>query len=234
VSENVMVPPVGFPLPGIPLLAPAKGCAVVSPAPACLVSFLDRDVILVNEQSSGLTWSNGTSGHFQAQQLVPVPVVGSLSFNRGWAFIDGVFRGDKFRFVTTHLEVETFRDKQEAQARELVAGPLKTLRPVILVGDLNSAADGSTTDSYRILLRALFADAWWTNFGKITGSTCCQAEKLDNEESMLSSRIDFVLTRLALPTSAHLVNEDKIATSPAPPPLWASDHAGVVATVHLL
>jgi endonuclease/exonuclease/phosphatase family metal-dependent hydrolase len=42
----------------------------------------------------------------------------------------------------------------QEQADELVAGPLRTPRPVILVGDLNSPADGS----YATILKALFAE----------------------------------------------------------------------------
>jgi endonuclease/exonuclease/phosphatase family metal-dependent hydrolase len=229
VSNNVAVPP-------IPLLAPEYGCRDVAPTAAasdCAVSFKDRDVILVNEDV-GIGVTKKTSGHFMAQQTLPVPGLPTpLSFNRGWALIDGTFAGDNFRFVTTHLEVETFRAVQEAQARELVAGPLATKRPVILVGDLNSAPEGEPrTDSYRIVLKALFADAWWTNFGKLKGFTCCQAEDLANETSQLTSRIDYVLVRLALPTSAHLVNDARIPNRTTPP-LWASDHAGVVATIHL-
>ena len=225
ISENVAVGPA-------PLLAPPYGCIVVAALPAtsdCTISFLDRDVILVN-RDAGIRVSNQRDANFDAQQVLPVPVLGGLSFNRGWASIDGTFQGAKFRVVNTHLEVETFRTVQEAQARELVHGPLATLRPVILVGDLNSAADGSTTASYRTIVKALFADAWWTNLGRIPGYTCCQAERLDNTVSQLTSRIDFVLARLALPTSARLVNDVQIATTP---PLWAADHAGVLATVRL-
>lgn len=221
-SENVTVGP-------LPLWAPNQGCGVPI---QCTVSFHDRDVILVN-LDAGISVSNRDSQPFKAQQVLAVPNLGDLSFDRGWALIDGAFQGHHFRFVTTHLEVDTFPTVQQDQARELVAGPLATLRPVILVGDLNSAADGSTTASYRIVLKALFADAWWTNFGRLKGFTCCQAERLDNPTSQLTSRIDYVLVRLALPTSAHLVNENPIAQPPDLPPYWASDHAGVIATIHL-
>jgi endonuclease/exonuclease/phosphatase family metal-dependent hydrolase len=215
-----------------PLLDAEQGCTVVG---ACFLTFQDRDVILANDDTPRLDVTNGANGNYVNQATVPVPFPpGSttlLDFNRGWAYIDGTFHGARFRFVTTHLEVDTppLDTVQEAQARELVAGPLKTLRPVILVGDLNSAADGSTTDSYFTILKAFFADAWWTNLRK-PGFTCCQDELLNNPVSKLSSRIDYVLTRLALPTSAHLVNQEPLST---PLPHWASDHAGVSATVRL-
>jgi endonuclease/exonuclease/phosphatase family metal-dependent hydrolase len=215
----------------VPLVAPPLGCGVT--ATDCAVTFQDRDVILRNKASSGLNVTAVKTGNFPTQATVSV-LGQQLSFDRGWAYLDGTFGGSTFRFVTTHLEVgvpAAFGAVQEQQARELVAGPLKTLRPVILTGDLNSAADGSTTDSYFIILKALFADAWWTNLrSRDPGSTCCQAELLDNQTSQLDSRIDFVLTRLALPTSARVVLGE-IPNSTLPH--WASDHAGVVATVRL-
>jgi endonuclease/exonuclease/phosphatase family metal-dependent hydrolase len=172
--------------------------------------------------------------NFDAQQFLPLPQPPGqppvfLSFNRGWASIDASFRGAKFRFVVSHLEVADFRTTQEDQARELVDGPLKTPLPVVLVGDFNSAADGSSTSSYNILVRAFFVDAWWTN-GDQPGFTCCQAQALDNATSALDERIDVVLVRLGLPTSAKLVGDSPIRPTQ---PRWASDHAGVVATVQL-
>ena len=44
----------------------------------------------------------------------------------------------KFRFVNTHLEAFGDTKIREAQAKELMAGPLKTKTQVVLVGDLNS------------------------------------------------------------------------------------------------
>ena len=41
-------------------------------------------MILVNDDTPGLTWSNPQSGHYTAQQVVESPV-GPLSFDRGWA-----------------------------------------------------------------------------------------------------------------------------------------------------
>jgi len=226
IAQHVSIPPV-------PLVAPQFGCRVT--AADCTVAFQDRDVILRNHDAAGLDLdlSTAQAGNFATQASVPL-LGQSLSFARGWAAVDGTFDGSKFRFVTTHLEVAegpAFGQVQEQQARELVAGPLKTLRPVILVGDLNSAADGSTTGSYFTILKALFADAWWTNLLKHDpGFTCCQAPLLNNPTSTLDQRIDYVLTRLALPTSAHLLLGE-IQGSPLPH--WASDHAGLVATVHL-
>jgi endonuclease/exonuclease/phosphatase family metal-dependent hydrolase len=227
VSNNANIGP-------IPLIFPPGNCPAPPTGPTCQVTLLDRDVILVNNKSARLTWSNPMHDNFDAQEFLDVPQPPgapplSVSFNRGWASIDASLDGSKFRFVVSHLEVADFAAIQEDQARELVKGPLRTLRPVVLVGDFNSAADGSTTRSYAILLKALFADAWWTNLRQ-HGFTCCQAPDLKNATSALNERIDLVLVRLALPTSAKLVGDTPIG---ATQPIWASDHAAVVATVLL-
>ena len=44
-------------------------------------------VILVNDDTPELTWSNPQSGRYTAQQVIESPV-GPLSFERGWASID--------------------------------------------------------------------------------------------------------------------------------------------------
>jgi endonuclease/exonuclease/phosphatase family metal-dependent hydrolase len=221
---DVAVTSNNFHMGPLPLVAPT--CPVGA---ACSIEFLDRDVILVNAQADDLVVTNTLApGRYRTQASVPTPV-GTVSFDRGWVAIDARFDGDRFRFVNTHLEVEDFAAVQEAQAKELIAGPLRTLRPVILAGDLNSAADGSTTATYKLLIKSLFVDSWWINH-RDPGYTCCQDQLLDNPASELGSRIDFVLARLALPTEAHRVGATPFQD---PAPYWTSDHAAVVATIRL-
>ena len=108
----------------------------------------DRDAILVRHN---VAWSNALGGNFSTS--VPVefePPFDVLSFEilRGWTSVDLVFGGNAYRFVNTHLEVESFADGlfQTAQAFELrgtlgylasVLGPL----PEVVVGDFNSDED---------------------------------------------------------------------------------------------
>ena len=79
-------------------------------------------MILVNDDTPGLTWSNPQSGHYTAQEVINSPV-GPLSFDRGWASIDARLKQQPFRFVTTHLETEDFPAVQQAQATEFLKGP---------------------------------------------------------------------------------------------------------------
>jgi len=220
VSNNANIGPV-------PLVTPC-GSTVIG---ACLVTLRDRDVILVNDDTKGLRWSNPQHGNYRAQQFFapPLPGAPAVSFNRGWASIDGRYRAERFHFVNTHLETEDFPAVQEAQTAEFLAGPALGRGDDFATGDFNSAADGSTMATYAALT-AQFKDAWRTNPGD-PGFSCCQNATLTNPLSQLGSRIDLVLSHGgAEPLRAHLVGDVPFQGTP---PLWASDHAGVVATLRL-
>lgn len=204
----------------LPLVNPARGCT----SPQCFVSLLDRDVVLVNADTPGLEWSNPRDGNYVAQQTVR-----GISFNRGWASIDASYKGVPFLFVNTHLEVEGFAQTQIAQAAEFLA-LLPVTGRVIATGDFNSAADGTSTQTYGELTSVL-TDAWTVKKGHKDGDTCCQDAELDNLRPDLGSRIDLVLTGGAVETvNTHVVGDRRFQ---ALPPYWASDHLGVVATLRL-
>lgn len=222
-----------------PLAAPAYGCRPPASAgwvPDCEVSLLDRDVILVSAQTADLEVTRASSGEYGAQETLTPPIGAPISFARGWAAVDGVFEGTAFRFVTTHLELDRYPDTQEAQAKEFLAGPALDPGVVIATGDFNSSADpGSdepTTTTYADLTGAWFEDAWSVNRGD-PGLTCCRDEMLSYATSELHTRVDLVLMHgPARPEAAHLVGDSPIP-GVAGVPRWASDHAGVVATLRL-
>jgi endonuclease/exonuclease/phosphatase family metal-dependent hydrolase len=98
-----------------------------------------------------------------------------------------------------------------------------------VVGDLNSAADGSSTTTYADFLAAGYSDAW-TAGGTGAGLTCCHDDDLQNATTVLVKRIDYILFRGGLEVvSADVVGDDPAERTLAG--LWASDHAGVVATL---
>jgi endonuclease/exonuclease/phosphatase family metal-dependent hydrolase len=222
-----------------PLALAGQGCVQPGPVITCSVQLEDRDVILVNDDTPGLTWGNPQSGRYATQQSIESPV-GPLSFDRGWASIDARLKQLPFRFVTTHLETEESPLVQQAQADEFLAGPGKG-GSIIATGDFNSASDGSTTTSYaQLTAPGKFRDSW--NEGLLgPGSSCCQESNtpplapgaLNNPVSTLRTRIDLILSRGAARSDgddAELIGDTPFQGTP---PFWPSDHAGVVSVLHL-
>ena len=100
---------------------------------------------------------------------------------------------------------------------------------MIALGDFNSPADGSGTDTYARLTEVL-DDAWVTDRAADPGPTCCQAELLDNAVGQEDVRLDLVL----VPEGWRVRSVARSGAEPfrtAPPPLWASDHVGVTAQI---
>jgi len=222
-----------------PLALADQGCVQPGPTITCSVQLEDRDVILVNDDTPGLTWSNPQSGRYATQQSIESPV-GPLSFDRGWASIDARLKNLPFRFVDTHLETEESPLVQQAQAAEFLAGPGKG-GTIIATGDFNSASDGSTTTSYaQLTAPGKFRDSWNEKLLG-PGDSCCQESNtpplapgaLNNPVSTLRTRIDLILSRGA----AHSDGDDAELIGDTPfqstPPFWPSDHAGVVSDLRL-
>jgi endonuclease/exonuclease/phosphatase family metal-dependent hydrolase len=211
VSDNADIGP-------LPLVGPFCATAGIGD---CLLRFQDRDVILVNHDRSHLRVSGARHGRYVAQQVVTTPV-GQLSFARGWTTVQVKLDGERFRFGLTHLETEAAPLVQQAEGVEFLAA-VKAPGDVLAVGDFNSASDGSTTTTYADLTSSYFRDA-----ASGVGPTCCQDGTLANPVSQLQTRIDLVLSHGEL-------RAVKVGAVPfqSSAPYWASDHAGVVATLRL-
>jgi endonuclease/exonuclease/phosphatase family metal-dependent hydrolase len=218
-SDNANIGPV-------PLVQPCASTVVG----ACLVTLKDRDVLLVNSDTRGLRWRSARHGNYAAQQTFTPPIAGAsqASFNRGWVSIDGSYRGKRFHLASTHLETAAAPAVQVAQAAEFLAGPARGRGADIALGDFNSAASGTTTATYTALTKR-FRDAWLVNDDP--GLTCCQDPTLANPTSRFATRLDLILSR----HGAKAVEAHRVGVTPfqASPPLWPSDHAGVVATLRL-
>jgi endonuclease/exonuclease/phosphatase family metal-dependent hydrolase len=205
----------------------------------------DRVVTLIRQggQSGLEVLGTPKSGHFKIENSCQLKIgTGQqIVIKRGWASVDLSIRGKAVRIINTHLDGDCSDPAiQLAQAQEILHGPVQEARdnnlPVILLGDLNSKADGTGTPTYANLLkpRVGFVDAW-TEGGSGSGFTCCQADHLDNPVSALSDRRDFVLFRHGpfKVISAQVVGEDPADRTTTTPRLWPSDHAGVVAKLRL-
>jgi endonuclease/exonuclease/phosphatase family metal-dependent hydrolase len=155
---------------------------------------------------------------------------GFVTAKRGYVFADATKAGRAFRVATTHLE--SFSDtSQIAQGRELATALGGSSRPTILLGDLNSRADGTGTPTYANLVAAGFRDAWPEVHPGDVGLTCCHSDDLRELGGPFYSRIDYVL----LKNGFRAVGAGIVGRAPADrlKGLWPSDHAGVWARLRL-
>jgi endonuclease/exonuclease/phosphatase family metal-dependent hydrolase len=189
------------------------------------IRLTDHVVILAREKHGAptLELSNPQAGQFETNVAF-----GDLTVLYGWASVDAKVHGRTVRFVTTHLESD-FEEVRQAQAAELLAGPLDTDLPVILTGDLNSNANGgSTATAYFNFLGAGFTDAWGKDNPGAVIDTCCHDALLASPApfALPFGRIDHVLFRGDFDVrGTQIVGEERADRIRG---LWPSDHAGVV------
>jgi endonuclease/exonuclease/phosphatase family metal-dependent hydrolase len=182
------------------------------------VRYRDADVILAR---SDVSTTGAVDGQFTT--LLTVPVGGTnQTFIRGYQSVRATVDGFSFTFFNTHLEVEGFAQIQTAQAAQLNALVAAATGPVVLVGDLNSDAGGTTTSTYATITASL-TDA----FGSGAGTpTCCQSPAVVNTTSEHDTRIDLILfrgfERVAETETIFDALSDRTASG-----RWPSDHAGV-------
>jgi hypothetical protein len=226
-----------------------------------LAYVLDRDAVFVR---NGITYSLPVPGTdypcavpFLAGSGCTFNVNTPLNFDEdeeaeayilhGFMVVDATVGGKPYRFVNTHLEngyVDGFPGViQSAQAVQILQATAGTpaATKLIIVGDMNSdPSDAVDPDSpipatpYMLFAGAGLFDVWLYRPGDVLGLTCCQAEDLMNRASMLTRRIDLILTREEPRTvkDARLIGE--VAADRLGPPgrsLWPTDHASVAAGV---
>ncbi len=196
------------------------------------------DVVLKRAGSDVRILKSGGE-QYDARLLLDLAGV-SVSFVRGFAWVNAKVDGKRFRFITTHLEA--FGSALAlAQAQELLAGPAARRGHTIMVGDFNSdplngSVDGSGVRHwapYRAVRAAGFFDEWlrWAPAEK--GWTSGLSETVDDDSAAgFDHRIDFVFARSgagkAFPVRSGDVTGDRLRDRDPATGLWPSDHAGVV------
>jgi endonuclease/exonuclease/phosphatase family metal-dependent hydrolase len=155
---------------------------------------------------------------------------GLVTAKRGYISADATLNGRSFRVATTHLE--SFSNaSQVAQGHELGEALSAGKVPTVLLGDLNSRADGTGTSTHADLLALGFNDGWTQAHPNDIGLSCCHGEDLREPGGPFYSRIDYVLLRNGFrAVAAGIVGQkpgDRLAG------LWPSDHAGVWARLRL-
>jgi Endonuclease/Exonuclease/phosphatase family len=241
-TKTITVPGIPFALDGLPFQPGV---------PTGFLQVMDRDVILARADVPATP---------VAYPCVPAPSAASVdgcnyaaalplgalgSVKRGFVAVDATVAGKQYRFVNTHLEVEAGGlippDVQYYQAGQLlgtVLNPLLTPASVrlIIVGDMNSSPNDPVVDGvptpYMLFTASDLYDAWLVRPGNVAGLSCCQLEDLSNRASLLTRRIDLILSR-EMPRAvkdARLIGA--VAADRLAPPgkgLWPSDHASVAA-----
>jgi hypothetical protein len=190
---------------------------------------------------SGCTFNVNTPLDFNGDEVADAYVL------HGFLVVDATISGKPYRFVNTHLEngyVDGFPGViQSAQAFQILQATAGTPAEhrLVIVGDMNSdpsdAVDPTSpiaATPYMLFAGAGLFDVWLYRPGEVLGLTCCQAEDLMNRSSMLTRRIDLILTREEPRTvqDARLIGE--IAADRLGPPgrsLWPTDHTSVAAGV---
>jgi endonuclease/exonuclease/phosphatase family metal-dependent hydrolase len=195
-----------------------------------------RDVILV-KVGKAVKFTHPKAGHFSNLLVVELQGV-KIPVTRGWASIDAqVEGGPKLHFVDTHLE--SFDPASEVpsvrarQASELLAGPLSSKLPTILVGDLNSDDDTVSEgdqQAYRTLLAGGMRER---STNKPLG--CCLNASLLGESAGGSvadfdHQVDHVMT--ADPKKVRLIASSVTGRTPVNG-FWDSDHAGLFSSLEL-
>jgi hypothetical protein len=210
--------------------APAYSPAPPDPSAHLVdVRFTDRDVILAKQ---GIAISNPRGANYAAAPALG----GGFSILRGWVSTDAEVGGRSIRVVSTHLEVETRSPPlyayQQTQCAELIQLLAPESRPTLLLGDMNSDANGTDTASYAELRRYGFGDPWADLHAGDPGLTCCQPGAL-NASVPFKTRIDLTLYRHGFkPTSATRFGQDPVSGLPGGL-LWPTDHAGMAASFTL-
>ncbi|HMU27186.1 MAG TPA: hypothetical protein PKA56_10950 [Solirubrobacterales bacterium] len=182
-----------------------------------------RDAVLA-KVGAGIRTRNIKSGNYEH---IFQPVISGIpvKVKRGWLSADVKVRKSKwFRFVNTHFEAFGEPQIREQQAKELLAGPLKSgTKPAVLVGDLNSDDDTVSEDdalAYDALTKGGMVDRGTQKmtFGVDSGIIT------DDAPTNFNQTIDHVMTNR--PKSVKLLASGVTGTKPLNG-YWDSDHRGV-------
>src|SRR5215469_14507161 len=185
----------------------------------------DQEVVLVRSDVPNFTVTSVSAQTFVNDVTVDT-LLGKFSLKRGYVLVNASLNGVPFQFVSTHL-AETHDATEPAEVGEILTALGTSVERQLVVGDFNAGPDevcGGSPCGPEEMVAAGFAD---TDRG--LGSTCCQSPTLDNPESSLTHRYDYIFERgFHAIYSAALVGDQPFEEER---PLWPSDHAGVVSTI---
>jgi endonuclease/exonuclease/phosphatase family metal-dependent hydrolase len=178
------------------------------------------DVMLARK---GVKVSHARSGLFEHQLVIPTKQLGQVNTSRSWNALDATIRGARVHVVNTHLEAYT-PDVRLQQAKELVAGPLESRRPTILVGDLNSGptlSEPTDRPPYQAIAKAGFKPRRTAKF------SCCFTQL--NGDAGWDHNVDWIMSKPGLKLlRSSITGRERTAGGYHP-----ADHGGVVSTLRV-
>ncbi len=202
---------------------------VATPLPG--VSLIDRDVVLVDASRVRV----GADVIARTYTTNLGPVAPGVSLLRGFVSVPIAFEGRRVRVTSTHLESDLAGNNlgllRAAQMQELL-GVIGNAEPAVILGDLN---DFTGSPMYQLLLGAGYTDIWAAFRPGTDGFTCCHAINLTNDR-IPDKRIDYIFSRgfgRQVEVAEGLIRRITFWPGEMVPgplhPIFASDHAGLVA-----
>jgi endonuclease/exonuclease/phosphatase family metal-dependent hydrolase len=171
----------------------------------------------------GVKVKHSRSGLFTNQLHFNTNALGDVNVNRSWNALDATVRGARIHLVNAHLEAYS-PDIRLAQAKELVKGPLKSKRPTILVGDLNSGPDldkPADRPPYQAIAKAGFKPR------RTAKSSCCFTA-LDGDAGW-DHNVDWIMSKPGL----KLLRSSITGREKTPTGFHPADHGGVVSVLRV-
>ena len=206
-----------------------------------LVRLVDYDVVLYDAER--VTWQTVVAKNFE-NNIPPELLPPGLVLKRGWIWGRATVGANTVNIVSTHPEsggdgdaTHPLSQLRAGQAFEIMAA-LEGVSPVIVMGDLN---DQPGSPLYDVLTGSAFTDIWPELRPGEVGNTCCHASDLSNATTSFTKRIDYIFAR-GFEHPGGDFRKSWIAITGADPservegpayPIWASDHAGLVAEFFL-
>jgi endonuclease/exonuclease/phosphatase family metal-dependent hydrolase len=178
------------------------------------------DVILARK---GVKVTSSRSRLFAHQLEIPTATLGNVNTSRTWNAIDATVRGAKVHVVNAHLEAYLPSVRLE-QAKELAAGPLKSKRPTILIGDLNSGPDLANPDDrppYAAIAAAGFKPR------RVATPSCCFTDLAG--DAGWDHNVDWIMSKPGL----KLLRSSVTGRAKTPTGFHPADHGGVISTLRV-
>ncbi|HEY7636317.1 MAG TPA: endonuclease/exonuclease/phosphatase family protein [Gemmatimonadales bacterium] len=197
------------------------------------VSYSQGDALLIDADQVTI---NSASHHVFTTNIGEVAP--GVTLRQGWSVADADVSGKRVLFVSTHPESNlgdiSLSLLRAAQVTELVS-TLPSDVPAVIMGDLN---DEPGSPMYQVLTGAGLMDVWRALRPGVTGNTCCHDDNLGDKIARFDEHIDFVFARgfgrgaPGLQGQISLFGDQPSERTEGPlHPIWASDHAGILASL---